>query len=63
MADLTDFQALGLIDKAVLAIQARQGPGRPLFYAMERLRSEIRKARNEALFCRPVSFGPHGAAD
>ncbi len=43
-----DAEALRLIDQAVLAIQARQHPGRPLFYALERLRSEVRKAQREA---------------
>jgi hypothetical protein len=43
-----DAEALRLIEKAVLAIQARQHPGRPLFYAMDRLHAEVRKAQREA---------------
>ncbi len=42
-----DAEALRLIDRAVLTIQARYHPGRPVFYAMERLRSEVRKAQRE----------------
>jgi len=48
MRQTDDAQALALIEKAVLAIQARQHPGRPLFYAMDRVRSEVRCAQQEA---------------
>jgi hypothetical protein len=42
------LQALHLIEQAALAIQARHHPGRPMFYAMDRLCQEVRRARREA---------------
>ena len=42
-----DFEVLRLIEQAVLALQGRIHPGRPAYYAMERLRSEVRRARHE----------------
>ncbi len=42
-------EALPLIEQAVLSIQARYHPGRPMFYAMDRLRSEVRRALREAV--------------
>ena len=48
MPDPDAAQALRLIERAVLAIQARQHPGRPLFYAMDRLYREVRTAQREA---------------
>ena len=47
MCQSDDARALALIEKAVLAIQARHHPGRPMFYALDRLRSEVRRARAE----------------
>ena len=41
-------QALRLIEQAVITIQGRYHPGRPMFYAMERLHSEVRQAQREA---------------
>jgi hypothetical protein len=43
-----ELEALQLIEKAVVAIQARQHPGRPIYYALSRLRDEVRKAQREA---------------
>jgi hypothetical protein len=42
-----ELEAPQLIEKAVLAIQARQHPGRPLYYAMSRVRDEVRKAQRD----------------
>jgi len=53
-------QVLRLIEQAVLAIQARYHPGRPMFYAMDRLHSEVRRAQREALCCREAER-PGGA--
>jgi hypothetical protein len=44
-----ELEALRLIEKAVLAIQARQHPGRPLYYAMSRVRDEVLEAQRDAL--------------
>ena len=41
-------QALRIIEQAVLAIQGRYHPGRPMFYAMGRLHSEVQRAQREA---------------
>ncbi len=41
------MEALRLIEQAALAIQARHHPGRPMFYAMDRLCQEVRRARRE----------------
>lgn len=40
-------ETLRLLDQAVLKLQARQHPGRPAFYALDRLRSEIERTRGE----------------
>jgi len=41
-------RVLALIEKAVLSIQGRYCPGRPMYYAMGRLHEEVRRAQREA---------------
>jgi hypothetical protein len=41
-------QILRLIEKAVLAVQGRYHPGRPMFYALGRVHDELRRAQREA---------------
>jgi hypothetical protein len=48
MAQDDPLRALGRIEEAVLELQARQHPGRPLFYALARLLAELRRVQREA---------------
>jgi hypothetical protein len=41
-------EALRLIEKAILAMQARYHPGRPMYSTMGRLRDQVREARHDA---------------
>lgn len=51
------FEALRLMERAVLAIQGRYHPGRPAFYALDRLHAEIRRARREVSAQSPGANG------
>ncbi len=44
-----DAEALRLIEQAVLAMQGRHHPGRPAYYALSHLHSEVRRAQREVL--------------
>jgi hypothetical protein len=43
-----DAEALRLIERAVLAMQAHQHPGRRMYQVLGRLRDEVRQAQREA---------------